>query len=70
MGAFVKETVDDNAIELPKKFEGKLFLGFIGSIMIGAILGYIVNNSPITAFFGGYAGVGTLEKLLKNKSIK
>jgi len=70
LGAFVKETIDDNTIELPKKIEGKLFLGFVGSIIVGAVLGYVVDNSPITAFFGGYAGLGTIERLLKSRDLK
>lgn len=66
-GALVKDLVVDNCLQLPKISAGKIALGFLGSMIIGAAVGYIVDNSPITAFFAGFAGFATLEALMPKK---
>lgn len=67
IGAFVRETAKDNQIELPKKIEGKLFLGILGSMIIGAAVGYFVDNSPATAFFAGYVGEDLITSIIPEK---
>lgn len=69
LGAFLKEILGDNTIELPKKSGGKLFLGIFGSLIIGAAIGYFVDHSPITAFFAGFTSLQTMERLLKKNPI-
>lgn len=66
LGALAKDCIVDNALELPYKKDGKLFLGFIGASIIGAFVGYLVDGSFITALMSGYAGKSILENLLKD----
>ncbi len=67
LGAFVRETAKDNQIELPKKIEGKLFLGILGSMVVGGAVGYFVDNSPATAFFAGYVGEDLITSIIPEK---
>lgn len=70
IGALVKEIVDDNKLVLPKIINGEVFLGFLGSIFIGGIAGYLVDNDPITAGLGGYAGMAMIESFIAKKKLK
>lgn len=63
-GAIVKDILADNSLVMPKILSGKLQLGFLGSVFIGASAGYFVDHSPITAFFAGYAGFHALAALM------
>ena len=63
-GAVVKDLVQDNKLVLPKIQDGCLVLGFIGGMIIGAGVGYAVDNDPVTAFLGGYAGSQLIEQLI------
>lgn len=70
LGALMKDIVNDGKLTLPKKDNGELLLGFIGGVVVGGCVGIAVDNSPITAFLTGYAGVQTIESLLlTNKTI-
>lgn len=64
LGALVKSVIEDNAITLPRLSGGKLFLGELGSILIGGTAGYLVDHSFLTAFFAGYVGFSAIEALL------
>lgn len=66
-GAFVRDSVKDNAIMLPKLQGKKLYLGCIGSMLVGAIIGYFVDNSPITAFFAGFVGIEAITTIMPTK---
>lgn len=66
-GAFIKDTLTDNKIQLPKFDGGYLHLGSLGGIIIGSLAGYIVDNDPITAFLGGYAGTQIIQNLVTPK---
>ena len=63
-GAFIKDILKDNKLVLPKKIKGTLVLGSIGGLIIGACVGYLVDNDPTTAFFAGYAGSQILVSLV------
>lgn len=63
-GALVKEILGDNKLTLPRIANGELYLGFIGSIIIGALVGYLVDHSPLMAFFAGYTGFSALGSLI------
>lgn len=67
LGALVKDILKDNCIIVPTFKQGKLYLGIIGGLIIGAIAGYVVDNDPITAFLGGYAGYQVIESLVSQK---
>jgi hypothetical protein len=63
-GAIIKDILTDNALELPKIVSGKICLGGIGGIIVGAVAGYSVDGSLITAFMGGYAGSSIIQGLV------
>lgn len=64
LGAIVKDILEDGAIKLPSIVRGKLFLGFFGSVLIGGVVGYLVDHSPLMAFFSGYTGFSALKNLV------
>lgn len=63
LGALTKDLLVDNSLILPKFNKGKLSMGFLGSVIIGALVGYFVDHSPLTAFFAGFTGFSTLAAL-------
>jgi len=67
-GALVKEIISDNKIVLPKKIDGELALGFLGSCFVGGVAGYLVDGNPVTAGLAGYAGLSAIENLLLKKN--
>lgn len=64
IGALIADTLDDNCLTLPKIIDGKLFLGFIGALCIGAFAGYAVDGSLLTAAMGGFTGRKVIESLM------
>jgi len=64
VGALLKEVLDDNCLKLPSIAQGKVNLGFFGSIMVGAFVGYAVDGSFITAAMAGYAGFSIIQNLV------
>ena len=67
VGALVKIIVNDGYLTLPKFEEGKFYLGFIGSTIIGGIVGVIVDHNIVTAFLAGYVGYSLIDNILKYK---
>jgi hypothetical protein len=67
-GAIIKDILKDNKIKLPCFKDGFLYLGCIGGMIIGAFAGYLVDNDPVTAFLGGYAGTQIITSLVNNKN--
>jgi hypothetical protein len=67
LGALTKDIVLDNTLVLPKICNGGLSLGFIGGVLSGAIVGYLVDNNVTTAFLAGYAGTSILDHLALSK---
>lgn len=62
-GAIAKDFIEDGFLEIPKRKGHKLYLGCLGSIMAGLILGYLTDNNPITAFLAGYTGFSILDEV-------
>ena len=69
-GALTKDILQDNALTMPKIKAGKIYLGFIGAMIIGAVIGYLVDHSPVTAFSTSFMGMTTIENLLLDKTMK
>jgi len=67
LGALIKDIVQDNTIELPKKIDGKWFLGFIGGMLVGGFIGWAVDQSLLIAALSGYTGKSVIENLLFKK---
>ena len=64
VGALAKDLVKDNCIVLPSFQNGKYNLGFVGSMIIGAFIGYVVDHNPITSALSGYVGISILNNIL------
>lgn len=69
IGGLLKEIIDDNKIKLPEKINKEISLGFIGSVFIGGIAGYLIDGNPVTAFLAGYSGLAIIQSFIKEKSI-
>ena len=70
IGALAKDCIEDNAIMLPHIQDGKLFLGFIGAIIVGGFVGLAFDGNFVTAALAGYTGKSVLENLLNKGGIK
>jgi len=64
LGALVKDVVKDNKLIMPCYKDGSILLGFVGGVIIGAAVGYLVDQNAMTAFFSGYAGTQMLHSLM------
>lgn len=62
-GAFISDILKDNCLELPKKFDGKFYLGSLGGFIIGGFAGLAIDGSPLTAFMGGFMGKNVIQSL-------
>jgi hypothetical protein len=63
-GSLIKEILDDNCLQLPSLAKGKINLGFLGSIAIGAFVGYAIDGGFISACFAGYSGISIITNLM------
>jgi hypothetical protein len=68
VGAVIADIMKDNCIELPKKLDGKFYLGSIGGFIIGGFAGLAIDGSLLTAFMGGYMGKGVIMSLVDKRS--
>jgi hypothetical protein len=64
LGALAKDLVKDNCIVLPSFQNGKYNLGFIGVMIIGSFIGFMVDHNPLTACLSGYVGISVLNDIL------
>jgi len=64
IGALLKDVLHDNCIELPSILKGKLNLGFLGGITIGAIVGYVIDGGFVTALTAGFTGFSVIQNLV------
>lgn len=69
-GALIKDLLSDGCLELPKKLDGKIYLGFISGIIIGGFAGYLIDGSFITAFLGGCSGSMIISGLITKAEAK
>lgn len=67
LGALIKEILQDGSLTLPKIKNGELVLGFLSSIIVGAAVGFLVDHSPLMAFFAGYTGFSAVGALMPKK---
>lgn len=68
-GALVKMCMDEDGILMPNYKDGKIYLGGIAGIIIGAVSGVIANQNPLSAFLGGYAGTGLITAVVASGSV-
>ncbi len=66
-GAFAKDILKDGAITMPYFHKNKLYLGFIGSAILGGMVAMVVDHSYLIAFLSGYVGFSIVENMLPKK---
>jgi hypothetical protein len=67
LGGLVQDILQDGYLELPKVKEGKFYVGCLAAIVIGAVVGYLVDKTPLSAFLAGYAGKDAIESFLAGR---
>jgi len=67
IGAFVKDVLVGNEIRLPERIDRTLSLGFIGGMIIGGFVGWVVDGTLLTAALAGFVGFATIENLIPKK---
>jgi hypothetical protein len=67
LGAIISDMLGDGYIELPKVQDKKFYPGFIAGIIVGAVVGYLVDKSPILTFSFGYIGKEAIDFLVKKE---
>jgi hypothetical protein len=67
-GAFLNDVLKDNCLELPKKINGVLILGFLGGMLIGGASGLAIDGSLSTALMGGFTGKEVLTRLIQKRN--
>jgi hypothetical protein len=70
IGAFVKDILEDGKVSLPKRVNGDLVLGFIGSIIVGGFIGFLVDKNPVVSGLAGYVGKSVIENLIHKESYR
>lgn len=69
LGALVKDIVRDGCLQMPYFRDTKMFLGFLGSVVVGGSVGIIVDTNYIVSFMGGYTGYSIIEEILNRIQI-
>ena len=67
-GALVKDVVVDGKLELPKKEDGYIILGFLAIVLIGGFVGWAIDGSYLTAGMAGFVGLSAIQNLLLKKT--
>ena len=63
-GSLAKDCLDDGKLKLPHVEGDALVLGFIGSAVVGAFVGYVIDGSLMTAAMAGYTGSSIVKGLV------
>lgn len=64
-GSLMRLVVNDQKLQLPKFDGGSLYLGALGSVLIGAAVGAVIDHSYITAFTAAYTGMSLTDKIVQ-----
>lgn len=64
LGALVQQIITNGRLKMPYMENGELVLGCLGGLTVGAVAGYLIDGSFVTAFMGGYMGRGVIESVL------
>jgi len=67
-GALAKQIIEDGGLVMPNYKSGKVYLGGVGGIIIGAIAGCLADHDPLTIFLSGYAGTSLINYLVTTQS--
>jgi hypothetical protein len=69
LGAIISDMIGDGYLELPKVSQGKFYPGFIGGLIIGAVVGYLVDQNLLISFSIGYIGKEGIDFIIKKAGI-
>jgi H+/Cl- antiporter ClcA len=69
IGGLISDMLGDGYLELPKVKDKKFYPGFIGGIIVGAAVGYLVDQNPLTAFSLGYIGKEGIDFIVKKAGL-
>jgi len=70
LGAIIADIVKDNCLELPKLSTGKISLGFLGPALLGAMAGFLADNSILTSFTAGFTANTFITSLIPSAILK
>jgi len=65
LGALIGDMLKDGYLELPKVKNSKFYPGFLGGLIVGACVGYLVDKTALTSFAFGYIGKQAVDFLVK-----
>lgn len=69
MGGIIHEIVQDNRLVLPEVKNGAIVLGFLGSALIGGVVGVIADTNVINAMLAGYVGISVIGHMLPQDTV-
>lgn len=67
VGSLAKDCLLDGVLLLPSYHNGKLYLGFIGGMVVGAFVGMVIDGTFTTAMLAGYAGSSIIQNLVTRR---
>jgi len=60
MGALANVALEDEVVVLPRLSHGRLYLGFLGNLVVSVTMAHVVDHDFGTAFFAAVCGTTTL----------
>mgnify|MGYP007065693348 FL=1 len=60
LGALANAALEDEVVVLPRLREGRLYLGFLGNLIVSVTMAHVVDHDFGTAFFAAVCGTTTL----------
>jgi fluoride ion exporter CrcB/FEX len=70
IGALAKDIFVDGCLQLPEIKEKKIYLGFIGGLLIGVFVGISIDGTFVTALTAGFTGASIITKLAQTKPLE
>jgi hypothetical protein len=65
LGAIISDILGDGYLELPKVSDRKFYPGFIGGLIIGTTIGYLIDQSLLLSFSMAYIGKEAVDFIVK-----
>jgi hypothetical protein len=60
LGALANAALEDEVVVLPRLSAGRLYLGFLGNLIVSVTMAHVVDHDFGTAFFAAVCGTTTL----------
>jgi hypothetical protein len=68
LGGVISDIIGDGYLELPKIQDKKFYVGCLAGMILGAVVGYLVDKTPLTSFTFGYLGKEGLDFLMRKEA--